>query len=67
MDFTKFRALGSLFSMLNQAVREIQNYNQQHSDFPMRVGWKNLFHLAVRKEKIISICSKEDKKYFNLQ
>lgn len=37
MDFTRLRALGSLFSMLNQCVRQIQAYNQQHGDFPMKV------------------------------
>ena len=35
MDFTKLRALGSLFSMLNQAARNILNYNNNHVDFPM--------------------------------
>lgn len=36
MDFTRFRALGSLFSMLNQAVRNVLNYNHTHPDFPMQ-------------------------------
>ena len=31
MDFTRFRALNALFSMLNQSVRNILNYN--HSKF----------------------------------
>ncbi|XP_019877694.2 dynein heavy chain, cytoplasmic isoform X2 [Aethina tumida] len=35
MDFTRLRALSSLFSMLNQAVRNILQYNHSHSDFPM--------------------------------
>ena len=35
MDFTRPRALGSLFSMLNQAVRSILSYNHTHYDFPM--------------------------------
>ena len=35
MDFTRMRALGSLFSLLNQGVRNILTYNQQHQDFPM--------------------------------
>lgn len=35
MDFTKMRALSSLFSLVNQGVRNILNYNQQHQDFPM--------------------------------
>lgn len=37
MDFTRLRALGSLFSMFKQAVRNVITYNQQHSDFPMEV------------------------------
>ena len=36
MDFTRFRALNALFSMLNQAVRNILNYNHTHPDFPMQ-------------------------------
>ena len=35
MDFTRLRALGSLFSMLNQMVRNVLLYNHQHADFPM--------------------------------
>lgn len=35
MDFTRLRALNSLFSMLNQAVRTILNFNHTHLDFPM--------------------------------
>merc|ERR1712142_383253 len=35
-DFTRLRALGSLFSMLNQMVRNILLYNHQHLDFPMQ-------------------------------
>ncbi|CAH0551344.1 unnamed protein product [Brassicogethes aeneus] len=35
MDFTRLRALSSLFSMLNQSVRNILQYNHAHSDFPM--------------------------------
>ncbi len=37
MDFTRLRALGTLFSMLNQAVREVLTYNNSHPDFPMQV------------------------------
>jgi dynein heavy chain 1, cytosolic len=37
MDFTRFRALSSLFSMLNQAVRNVLNYNHTHPDFPMQL------------------------------
>ena len=38
MDFTRLRALNSLFSMLNQLVRNVLNYNQSHPDFPMAVS-----------------------------
>ena len=38
MDFTRLRALGTLFSMLNQAVRDVLTYNNTHTDFPMQVG-----------------------------
>ncbi len=37
MDFTRLRALGSLFSMLNQSVRTVITYNNNHPDFPMQV------------------------------
>jgi dynein heavy chain 1 len=30
MDFTRLRALGSMFTMLNQAVRSVLSYNQTH-------------------------------------
>ena len=36
MDFTRLRALSSLFSMLNQSCRNILNYNHNHPDFPMQ-------------------------------
>jgi dynein heavy chain 1 len=35
MDFTRLRALSSLFSMLNQAVRNVLQYNHAHTDFPL--------------------------------
>lgn len=35
MDFTRLRALSSLFSMLNQGIRNVLLYNQQHQDFPI--------------------------------
>lgn len=38
MDFTRLRALVSLFSMLNQGVRNILAYNHNHADFPMPVS-----------------------------
>ena len=37
MDFTRLRALGSLFSMINQAVRNILRYNHLHADFPILI------------------------------
>ncbi|CAG0913348.1 unnamed protein product [Notodromas monacha] len=40
MDFTRLRALGSLFSMLNQCVRNVIDYNRTHQDFPMQ--WDQL-------------------------
>ncbi len=33
MDFTRLRALNSLFSMLHQLVRNVLNYNNTHPDF----------------------------------
>lgn len=35
MDFTRLRALNSLFSMLNQGVRNVLEHNETHSDFPL--------------------------------
>ncbi|XP_050421392.1 dynein heavy chain, cytoplasmic isoform X3 [Adelges cooleyi] len=35
MDFTRLRALGSLFSMINQSIRNVLQYNRTHSDFPL--------------------------------
>ena len=35
MDFTRLRALNSLFSMLNQSVRSVLKYNHSHQDFPL--------------------------------
>ncbi|KAJ3176317.1 hypothetical protein HDU87_005359 [Geranomyces variabilis] len=37
MDFTKIRALTALFTLLNNAVRNILEYNSSHVDFPMTV------------------------------
>lgn len=37
MDFTRMRALESLFAMIHQGVRNVLQYNQQHPDFPMEV------------------------------
>ncbi|KAI0793334.1 dynein heavy chain [Abortiporus biennis] len=35
MDFTTTRALNTLFSLINKTVRNIIEYNIQHSDFPL--------------------------------
>ncbi|KDN53572.1 putative cytoplasmic dynein heavy chain 1 [Tilletiaria anomala UBC 951] len=35
MDFTVARALNTLFSLLNKTVRNVQEYNQDHADFPL--------------------------------
>ncbi|KAJ3336987.1 hypothetical protein HDU93_001788 [Gonapodya sp. JEL0774] len=35
MDFTRTRALSTLFSLLNKAVRSVIDYNTHHMDFPM--------------------------------
>lgn len=45
MDFTRLRALGSLFSMVCQIVRNVLNYNQMHPDFPMKVGLQSVMVL----------------------
>ena len=47
MDFTRLRALGSLFSMLKQAVRNVITYNQQHTDFPMEVLHYSKVYFAI--------------------
>ncbi|KAK3294055.1 dynein heavy chain, N-terminal region 1-domain-containing protein [Chaetomium fimeti] len=35
MEFTSARVLSTLFSLLNKSVRNIIEYNSQHSDFPL--------------------------------
>ncbi|KAE9389558.1 P-loop containing nucleoside triphosphate hydrolase protein [Gymnopus androsaceus JB14] len=35
MDFTTTRALNTLFSLVNKTVRNVIEYNFQHSDFPL--------------------------------
>ena len=35
MDFTETRALNTLFSLINKTVRNVVEYNLQHSDFPL--------------------------------
>ncbi|CAL4067976.1 unnamed protein product, partial [Meganyctiphanes norvegica] len=36
MDFTRMRALSSLFALVKQTVRNVLQYNNEHSDFPMQ-------------------------------
>ncbi|GAA5901689.1 dynein heavy chain [Sporobolomyces salmoneus] len=36
MEFTPSRALTTLFSLLNKSLRNIADYNAQHSDFPLQ-------------------------------
>ncbi|TPX36351.1 hypothetical protein SmJEL517_g01576 [Synchytrium microbalum] len=52
MDFTKVRALSSLFSLLNKTVRNVLEYNASHPDFPMTPD-----HLQanISKKLLISI------------
>ncbi len=35
MDFTTTRALSTLFSLINKTIRNVLDYNSQHSDFPL--------------------------------
>ncbi|KAF9983125.1 Cytoplasmic dynein 1 heavy chain 1, partial [Modicella reniformis] len=35
MDFTMMRVLATLFSLINKTVRNVIQYNSQHTDFPM--------------------------------
>lgn len=36
MSFTEIRALGTLFSLLNQTCKAILTYNARHTDFPLQ-------------------------------
>ena len=56
MDFTRLRALSSLFSMFKQAVRNIITYNQQHPDFPMEVLRYTLKCTEVASNRLVIIC-----------
>lgn len=47
MDFTRLRSLGSLFSMLHQACRNVALYNNNHPDFPMPID---------QLEKYMQVC-----------
>ena len=50
MDFTRLRALNSLFSLLNQGVRNVIAYNRNHCDFPMQVRFSHMKneHLDIK-------------------
>ncbi|KAG5220562.1 dynein heavy chain protein [Salix suchowensis] len=41
MDFTVTRALNTLFSLINKTVRNVIEYNIQHSDFPLALSVLN--------------------------
>jgi dynein heavy chain 1 len=51
MDFTRLRALGSMFTMLNQAIRNILIYNFQH-DFRLS---EDIIEKYICKSLILSI------------
>lgn len=47
MDFTAARALNTLFSLINKTVRNVLDYNNQHSDFPLSASLMETY--AVRR------------------
>lgn len=52
MDFTMIRALGTLFSLLNQTVRNVLAYDAQHPDFPLSADKADAY---VNKRLLINI------------
>ncbi|KAH8834765.1 dynein heavy chain protein 1 [Flagelloscypha sp. PMI_526] len=52
MDFTVTRALNTLFSLLNKTVRNVIEYNIQHSDFPLSAEKVEQY---VNKRLLVSI------------
>ena len=76
MEITRMRALGSLFSMLNECVRRIITYNNNHSDFPLTVSWFTvpcvvlfyiqkfgvwfIFYIKISRMWFISVLKKSD-------
>lgn len=52
MDFTTTRALNTLFSLVNKTVRNVLEYNSQHSDFPLSAEQVGQY---VTKRLLISI------------
>lgn len=51
MDLTRLRCLGSLFSMLHQACRNVAQYNANHPDFPMQLEQLERY-IQVRPEAL---------------
>jgi dynein heavy chain 1 len=52
MDFTVTRALSTLFSLINKTVRNVIEYNFQHSDFPLSLERVEQY---VTKRLLVSI------------
>jgi dynein heavy chain 1 len=51
MDFTRLRALGSMFTMINQSVRNVLIYNREH-DFDLS---EEIFEKYITKSLILAI------------
>ena len=51
MDFTRLRALGSMFTMINQSVRNVLIYNREH-DFDLN---EEIFEKYITKSLILAI------------
>ncbi|KAH7104763.1 dynein heavy chain [Auriculariales sp. MPI-PUGE-AT-0066] len=52
MDFTVARALNTLFSLINKSVRNILEYNNQHTDFPLAL---EKIEQYINKRMLISL------------
>jgi dynein heavy chain 1 len=52
MDFTVTRALNTLFSLLNKTVRNVIDYNNAHSDFPLAA---EVLEQYVSKRVLVSL------------
>lgn len=52
MDFTIARALSTLFSLINKTVRNVLEYNSQHSEFPLS---NDVVEAYVKKRLIIGL------------
>ncbi|KAG6004495.1 Dynein heavy chain cytoplasmic [Claviceps maximensis] len=68
MEFTVARALSTLFSLLNKAVRDVIEYNGQHSDFPLNADQIEAF---IPKKLLLALvwaltgdCPLTDRKVF---